>query len=100
MTTKAGRLTMSGRREYQVTPVYDLNHHAEKIIGYRAYCPCALGYHYLTWEDDGDGVDPRIVERTASLTRPAYMFTTYADAQAAIEAWQRQHEQAQQHECE
>ena len=92
MAGKAGgRLTFSGRQEYQVTPVYDLNKHTDTIIGYRAYCPCALGYHYLTYEDDGDGAAPRIIERTASLMRPAYIFSTYADAQAAIEQWQRQH---------
>ena len=92
MATK-GRLTMSGRREYAVTPVYDLNKHMDTVIGYRAYCPCALGYHYLTWEDDGDGAEPRIIERTASLTHPAYMFHTAQDAYTAIATWQRQHDE-------
>ena len=92
MAGKSGQLRFGGRQEYAVTAVYDLNKHTDTIIGYRAYCPCALGYHYLTWEDDGDGAEPRLIERTASLTEPAYMFPTYGEAQAAIEAWQAQRE--------
>lgn len=103
MATKAGRLTMSGRSEYQVTSVQRPD---GVVRGYRAVCQCGMGNHFLmpaTFYDDWNaylagtatGVR-RIIEGTVSAEKSPYMFATYADAQAAIEAWQRQHEQAQQ----
>ena len=57
--------------------------------GYVPVCPCAFGAHYLAPSRSG-----AVEEYTLLPGRefPDYFYTTYADAQAAIETWQRQHQ--------
>lgn len=88
-----GRLTFSGRQEYQVAPVVgnlpppmvDKTSGLTGVIGYAAVCFCALGTHYLA----------PFGEYVEQPGKPAYVYPTYAEAQAAIEQWQRQHAAAQ-----
>ena len=83
MATK-GRLTMSGRREYYVVPIRNITRERMiQVIGYAAVCACSLGNHYLA--PDG--------EHTAQPGVEPYTYPTASDAQAAIEAWQRQHDE-------
>jgi len=89
MATKAGmgRLTFSGRQEYEVMTFY-LD--SPQPVAYAAVCLCALGNHYLAMWPDGS-----LDEYTITNNATPYLFSTYADAQAAIEQWQRQHDAAQ-----
>lgn len=77
MAGKSGRLTFSGRQEYRVE---------KRRVGYVAVCPCHLGYHFLMPTADG------VAEGTINGLGMPYLYPTYADAQAAIEAWQAQRE--------
>ena len=63
------------------------------VTGYAAKCTCILGDHYLAQYPNGF-VSECTSDRGA--VPDECIFQTYADAQAAIEAWQRQH----QHESE
>lgn len=91
MSSKSGRLTFSGRQEYEVVTVYSESRRDSAVIGYGAICPCALGYHYLAIDRETGAV----VERTDTGQGKGYRWPTYAKALAAIEAWQRQHAAAQ-----
>lgn len=86
MSGKSGRLTFSGRQEYVVEIVWSDTPRDSAIIGYRAVCPCALGYHYLAVDRETG----EIVERTDNGEGKSYRWPTYAKAQAAIEAWRMQ----------
>ncbi len=87
MATKAGggRLTFSGRQKYIVRTCGG---------GYLPIARCERGSHYLVVEDG------RIVERTFGYELVLPTFDTYADAVAAIEQWQAQHDTAQAHSGE
>ena len=90
------------RNDYIVVSVYDLvgsmrawneNTFAAGVTGDAARCNCVLGDHYLARDPTTGAIVERLNERGA--VPDACIFPTYADAQSAIEAWQRQ-----QHESE
>lgn len=91
MSGKAGRLTFSGRQDYEVQIIWSNTPRDSAIIGYAAICPCALGYHYLAVDRETGA----LVERTDTGEGKGYRWPTHAKAQAAIEAWQRQQQQRQ-----
>lgn len=94
MSGKSGRLTFSGRQEYEVQIIWSHSARDSAIIGYAAICPCALGHHYLAIDRETG----ELVERTDTGDHKSYRWPTYAKAQAAIEAWQQQQQQQQQAE--
>lgn len=88
------------RNDYTIVSVYGPVNafHANgqfgaRVTGYAAKCTCVLGDHYLVQYPSGF-VSECTSDRGAVPNE--CIFQTYADAQAAIEAWQRQH----QHESE
>jgi hypothetical protein len=105
MATKAGRLTMSGRSEYQAVPVYGRTDGGAfgtvtAVIGYAVICACPLGNHYLAVDGDVESGEFTIAERTANAETRPYLFPYRSGAEAAIRIWQRQHEQAQQEQAQ
>lgn len=93
---RSGRLTFSGRSEYVVVSVYGLvggynqsANFAARVTGYAAKCTCALGDHYLIQYPNGF-VSECTSDRGA--VPDECVFLTANDAQAAIAAWQAQHE--------
>lgn len=103
MAGKAGgRLTFSGRQEYEVAPVYGMVEDrgggfgpGRGTIGYAAICTCPLGNHYLAADGDVESGDFTIVERTVTPDTKPYIFPYRSGAEAAIRIWQRQHAEAQ-----
>lgn len=94
----SGRLTFSGRNEYIIVPVYGLlgkssNGFTASGAGYAAKCICTLGDHYLAYDPATGSVSERTSDRGA--VPDTCILPTYDDALAAIQAWQRQHQQRQ-----
>lgn len=85
MASKSGHLRFGGRAEYAVYSV--ASPVVSGVVKYYAMCPCDLGRHYLGYDDAGN-----LIECTEQNGHLPFRFQTYADAQAAIETWQRQHQ--------
>ena len=64
-----------------------------RVTGYAARCNCVLGDHYLARNPTTGAIVERLNERGA--VPDACTFPTYDDAQAAIEAWQRQQRESE-----